>query len=620
MGGFGDGGLVVGSILTLLLGGGLYWRAYLLAKSINVHAQQMNEPYFYNKRFLGLTTLLFVGITLAFVVWPVPLPQLLTVFGVLALFTLCIVAFCLYLSLLTIEYRLPVISGLLVFAFVLSILDWNDNHTIRVIVPGENVERPKAAMKSAAEEFERWYESRPNLEAYDEYPVYLVAAQGGGMYAAYQTAVFLARLQDNCPAFRNHLFAISSVSGGSVGAATFVSALRLAEQAEETRSATKVEGNIADPCPIIAEYFRALRQRSGENQKKQQESEEELVEADEKAGKLERIVRKTLGTDLLSPLVAATLFPDFGQRFIPIPLPFLDRARALELAFESATSELDPQEKVKPFAESFLRHWKPSGSTPALFMNATDAGSGRRVLISPFGLDTQNGAMAATMQFPFYPKEEVATEQARAKPVALGTVLDIPLSTAAGISARFPWLTPAATIDVSDGRIGSKHRKLRLVDGGYVDNSGVETILDLLQSTAAVRGKIEKYATENKKFNDNKTPYRKIQVNLIVLSGGSYTERSSFALGETMEPIRGLLSARASRAYVAIDRASYAFPERDYDAARKRRRREGAEDQRPAFGQPEELLLPDAVGMGALEAHARDHRGTERKLRHLRLQ
>ena len=51
-----------------------------------------------------------------------------------------------------------------------------------------------------------------------------------------------------------------------------------------------------------------------------------------------------------------------------------------------------------------------------------------------------------------------------------------------------------------------------------------------------------------------------------MLSGGSYTERSSFALGETMEPIRGLLSARASRAYVAIDRASYAFPERDYDA------------------------------------------------------
>ena len=318
-------GLVVGSILTLLLGGGLYWRAYLLAKSINVHAQQMNEPYFYNKRFLGLTTLLFVGITLAFVVWPVPLPQLLTVFGVLALFTLCIVAFCLYLSLLTIEYRLPVISGLLVFAFVLSILDWNDNHTIRVIVPGENVERPKAAMKSAAEEFERWYESRPNLEAYDEYPVYLVAAQGGGMYAAYQTAVFLARLQDNCPAFRNHLFAISSVSGGSVGAATFVSALRFAEQAEETRSATKVEGNIADPCPIIAEYFRALRQRSGENQKKQQESEEELVEADEKAGKLERIVRRTRrnrppvsprGCDVV-PRFRAAIYPDSTSVFGP---------------------------------------------------------------------------------------------------------------------------------------------------------------------------------------------------------------------------------------------------------------------------------------------------------------
>jgi hypothetical protein len=39
-----------------------------------------------------------------------------------------------------------------------------------------------------------------------------------------------------------------------------------------------------------------------------------------------------LQKDYLSPLVGATLFPDFLQRFLPVALPKLSRARAFELA------------------------------------------------------------------------------------------------------------------------------------------------------------------------------------------------------------------------------------------------------------------------------------------------
>ena len=570
-------GLIFGSDVMGFLGLGLMCATYRLAKGINAYAREANEPYFYNKRFLLFVVLLFGGFTMAFVWWPVPFPQLLTVFGILALFTLCLVAFCLYFSLLTIEYRLPVISALLVYGFLLSVMDLNDNHTIRLIVPRGNAAQPQPVMKTAANEFEQWYASRPNLEVYDEYPVYIVAAQGGGMYAAYQTAIFLSRLQDNCPAFRNHLFAISAVSGGSVGAATFVSALKLAEQVPvANESQADPVGGLADPCPVVNEYYRAVQQRSRDNQDKKETTQEKSAETNDKPGRLEQIVRKTLGTDLLSPLVAATLFPDFGQRFIPYPFQSLDRARSLEMAFESATSEYDPKDKIRPFADSFLNHWKPAGSTPALFMNATDAGSGRRVLISPFALRGANGQSEdeATIQFPFYPKENP-----KAKEIPVSRVLDIALSTAAGISARFPWMTPAATIDVSDGRFGSKHRKIRLVDGGYVDNSGVETVLDLLQSIGPVREKIEDNAKNNRKLPDNRD-YRKVRIILVVLSGGSYTERSSFALGETMEPIRGLLSARASRAYAAIERAQYVFQEDGY----KTRGRDGNPMQVPITG------------------------------------
>jgi 6-phosphogluconolactonase/glucosamine-6-phosphate isomerase/deaminase len=60
--------------------------------------------------------------------------------------------------------------------------------------------------------------------------VFVVSAAGGGIYAASIAALFLARMQDECPTFAQHVFAISSVSGGSLGAGIFNS---LAKQRAE---------------------------------------------------------------------------------------------------------------------------------------------------------------------------------------------------------------------------------------------------------------------------------------------------------------------------------------------------------------------------------------------------
>ena len=53
------------------------------------------------------------------------------------------------------------------------------------------------------------------------YPVFIVAAPGGGIRAAYWTAGVLAALQDADRGFARHVLAISGVSGGSVGAGIF---------------------------------------------------------------------------------------------------------------------------------------------------------------------------------------------------------------------------------------------------------------------------------------------------------------------------------------------------------------------------------------------------------------
>ena len=54
-----------------------------------------------------------------------------------------------------------------------------------------------------------------------KYPVYIIAAEGGGIYAAHHAAVWLSRMQDICPSFAQHIFAISGISGGSVGGSVF---------------------------------------------------------------------------------------------------------------------------------------------------------------------------------------------------------------------------------------------------------------------------------------------------------------------------------------------------------------------------------------------------------------
>ena len=122
-------------------------------------------------------------------------------------------------------------------------------------------------------------------------------------------------------------------------------------------------------------------------------------------------------------------------------------------------------------------------------MNATDAGSGRRVLISQFALrGAPNGPIRGRGDHPVSVLSEGKNPKAKEyKKIDGHPGCSISRSVQRPASApAFPGMTPAATIDVSDGRFGSKHRKIRLVDGGYVEDSGVETVLDLLQST---RGK-----------------------------------------------------------------------------------------------------------------------------------
>ncbi|MEH2233462.1 MAG: hypothetical protein V7K71_28130 [Nostoc sp.] len=119
--------------------------------------------------------------------------------------------------------KFPIITFLVFILIGSSWLDLNDNHRIR------QLESPSPhTLLTLDESFLKWKEVRKNeILAFEKagkrYPIYIVSAQGGGIFAAYHAASTLSRLQDLCPAFANHVFAISGVSGGSLGAAVFSS-------------------------------------------------------------------------------------------------------------------------------------------------------------------------------------------------------------------------------------------------------------------------------------------------------------------------------------------------------------------------------------------------------------
>ena len=370
-------------------------------------------------------------------------------FGVVPIFALWMVVLALLVALLArfTILAIPALGLLVVYVVAIEVLKLADNHEIRY--QDRVVER-----KAVDEAFDDWLASRKDRAAFESagrpYPVYVVASEGGGLYAAYLTAQFLTRMQDLCPGFAQHVFAVSSVSGGSLGAAVFAGLM-----------ATQPKSDQITPCKA----------------------------APAGPGPLETQARSILSSDFLAPAVWGALFPDFLQRFIPRSLPALDRALLLEAAFERAWSAPG---SANPMTMGLFDLCGKAmgdclaGSTPLLAFNVTNVETGLQMVLSPLDL-TPVGSNVDPSQ-PTSRKVYDFFGVAGIEPFSLQ------LSTAVGLSARFPWLSPPGwyTYDppLSEESMQKRYRarraksgktRLTFVDGGFVDNSGVATALNIAQ-------------------------------------------------------------------------------------------------------------------------------------------
>ena len=176
---------------------------------------------------LRLTFFLFLVLNLALIfIWPVAIPQILGVITYGLGFFIVVLVFATYLAWGHLRTGVPFMILLGVWTALLAYLNWTNNHHVEpeILVTKENGSAVKQP-DNLDIAFEDWLKNKQGATTGNgDVPVFVFAAAGGGIYAAQNAAFVLAKLDDSlgsqgCGQFSKHVFAISGVSGGSVGAA-----------------------------------------------------------------------------------------------------------------------------------------------------------------------------------------------------------------------------------------------------------------------------------------------------------------------------------------------------------------------------------------------------------------
>jgi hypothetical protein len=236
------------------------------------------------------------------------------------------------------------------------------------------------------------------------FPVVIVAAEGGGVRAAFWTSAVLGALKDRYEEFPGSVVALSGVSGGSVGV-TLYSGLD-----HVTLDKLPCETGCPDSYRGAAQWI--------------------------------------AGSDFFSPALLSLLVSE-PIRDLKLRSDAFDRAAALEKAFAEGFKRVIGQPLLE---QNFCT--LQAANTPLVLPGLTDARTGKRVVLTCLPRETKT----------IDPTE----------PVWLPAGGRVRASTAAFMSARFPVVSPTGMMKVA----GTDYR---FVDGGYSDNTGAGTAVEVLR-------------------------------------------------------------------------------------------------------------------------------------------
>lgn len=167
------------------------------------------------------------------------------------------------------------------------------------------------------------------------------------------------------------------------------------------------------------------------------------------------LAKKFFQHDTLSPIVGKMLFGDFLNLFLPIHVELLDRSIALEKSWEESYQSLIDKNQENIFSRNFASG-KIKPTQPLLIINTTEVETGIQCWVSNLTPDS----------LAFKSQRDLLAKK----------INELNYSTAINFSTRFPLFSPAAKI----GGVNNQPR-LHYLDGGYVENTGSASMLEVLQ-------------------------------------------------------------------------------------------------------------------------------------------
>jgi hypothetical protein len=213
--------------------------------------------------------------------------------------------------------------------------------------------------------------------------------------------------------------------------------------------------------------------------------------------------------DYLSPVTGKLVFGEMLNYFIPIHISRFDRAIVLEKTWEASWANATAHDLPNAFAASFDE--QIGDDKPAIFINTVESETGLPTVWTNVLLDS---GIALSANRDLRNKFRIS----------------IPYSTAINLGTRFPLLSPAAMLQKNEMR-------LHYIDGGYYENKGQQTLLEVLQAIH-----LENYARV--------TP---IIIQFNFSQDDTSSNKSIRFANEIMEVVNGIENTRYARVSLATE-------------------------------------------------------------------
>ena len=266
---------------------------------------------------------------------------------------------------------------------------------------------------------------------------------------------------------------------------------------------------------------------------------------------LRKTAQRVLEHDFLSPTIAKLVTGDFLQWFLPLPIGIFDRSTAMEASFMRAYENVTHKTTLGGAITTLMPD--AASGVPALLMNTTIVETGSRAIIAPF-----------TWTNPQIPDATVS--HAGSGTVPRGVRCAAPaLAPSIHNSARFTYVSPAGLV-----RSITDERKRHVVDGGYFDPTGVDTLLDVALALQAIdkggdvhsdlryqrddRSQGQQRGVRRRRRRCRPRPSRPDVAPEVALPNDAQGAAPIEILGEVFAPIRALLQSRGAHGEVAIAR------------------------------------------------------------------